>query len=103
MTLPSTPKAFYRGTAPTATTTVYTVPSAGLAVVTNLVASNPGNESSSITVRLAGVPLLSSVGIAPHGGLLTLDVRQVIAAGDTIDIQGTGALAHVHISGAEIT
>ncbi|GGU77234.1 hypothetical protein GCM10010211_48940 [Streptomyces albospinus] len=87
---------------PTAMSTAYTVPNAGLAVVTNIVATNPSpTASASVTVRLGGVPLLSGVGIAPSG-VLTLDLRQVLTSGDTIEIQGSGAQAHTHISGVEV-
>ncbi|MFJ3907461.1 hypothetical protein [Streptomyces vinaceus] len=98
----TTPKVFYRAALPTAVTAVYTVPASGIAVVTNLVATNPSGTAASVTVRLDGVPLLSSVGIAP-GGLLALDVRQVLGAGDKIEVQGNAAQANLHISGVEVT
>ncbi|MFI9205295.1 hypothetical protein [Streptomyces sp. NPDC053048] len=97
-----TPKAFFRAALPTAITTVYTVPASGVAVVTNIVATNPSSSTAaSVTVRLGGVPLLSGVGIAPSG-VLTLDLRQVLTAGDTIEVQGSGAQAHTHVSGVEV-
>ncbi|MEU5427610.1 hypothetical protein AB0H73_18675 [Streptomyces olivoreticuli] len=70
--------------------------------MTNIVATNPQSTSASVTVNLGGTPLLSSVGIAPFG-VLTLDVRQVLTAGEAISVRGSGARAHIHISGAEIT
>ncbi|WP_372407199.1 hypothetical protein [Streptomyces luteireticuli] len=98
----ATPKVFFRAALPTAPTTAYTVPNSGVAIITNIVATNPSSSTAaSVTVHIGGVPLLSGVGIAP-GGVLTLDVRQVLAAGDTIDVQGTGAQAHTHISGVEV-
>ncbi|MFI1799861.1 hypothetical protein ACH427_21250 [Streptomyces sp. NPDC020379] len=97
-----TPKAFFRAALPTGLTTVYTVPASGVAVVTNIVAANPSSTASAgITVRIGGVPLLSGVGIAPSG-VLTLDIRQVLTARDTIEVQGTGTQAHMHISGVEV-
>ncbi|MEU7643359.1 hypothetical protein [Streptomyces huasconensis] len=97
-----TPKAFYRATLPTAMTAVYTVPASGVAVVTNIVATNPSSTASaSVTVRIGGVPLLSGVGLAPSG-VLTLDLRQVLTPGDIIEVQGTGSQAHTHISGVEV-
>lgn len=100
--MPTTPKAFHRAALPSAVTAVYTVPASGLAVITNLVATNPAATAASVTVRLGGVPLLSGVGIAP-GGLLALDVRQVLDAGDKIEVQGSGGQAALHISGVEVT
>lgn len=97
-----TPKAFFRAALPAALTTAYTVPASGVAVVTNIVAANPSSTTSaSITVRLGGVPLLSGVGIAPSG-VLTLDIRQALTAGNTIEVQGSGTQAHAHISGVEV-
>jgi hypothetical protein len=98
----SAPKAFYRAALPTALTTVYTVPAAGQAVITNIVATNPATTSASVTVRLGGIPLLANVGIAPYG-VLTLDVRQVLNAGDKIEVQGNAAQALTHISGVEVS
>ncbi|MEU2854134.1 hypothetical protein [Streptomyces syringium] len=98
----NTPTVFHRGTLPAEATTVYTTPASGLAVVTNIVATNPASTSASVTVSLGGIPLLASVGIPPSG-VLTLDVRQVLNAGEIISVQSTGARAHIHISGAEVT
>ncbi|WKU46737.1 hypothetical protein Q3V23_23225 [Streptomyces sp. VNUA116] len=100
--MPNTPKLFHRGTVPADSTTVYQAPSPGLAVVTNIVATNPATTSASVTVSLGGTPLLASVAIAPSG-VLTLDLRQVLSAGEAISVQGSGARAHIHISGAEVT
>ncbi|MFB8020056.1 hypothetical protein ACFC36_16020 [Streptomyces rubiginosohelvolus] len=97
----NTPKAFYRSALPTGMTTVYTVPPSGVAIITNIVATNPAASAASVTVRLGGVPLLSNVGVAP-GGVLALDVRQVLSAGDKIDVQGNATPALVHISGVEV-
>lgn len=83
-------------------TIVYTVPAAGLAVVTNIVATNPSSTTAGVTVSLGGTPLISGVGIAPSS-VLTLDVRQVLNAGEPITVRGAGAIAHIHISGAEMT
>ncbi|MEU3045812.1 hypothetical protein ABZ705_04625 [Streptomyces sp. NPDC006984] len=96
-----TPKTLYRGAIPTGLTVAYTVPDRLTTVVTNVVATNPGTSPAMLTLRLAGVPALASVGIAPKG-LLTLETSQVIDAGDTIEIQGNSVGGYVHISGAEV-
>ncbi|MYT31755.1 hypothetical protein GTY73_23730 [Streptomyces sp. SID8354] len=100
--MPSTPKAFYRGTVPSNWTDVYTAPASGLAVVTSIVASNPGGTAANVSVHFGDVVLLPGVGIPPSG-VLTLDVRQVLNAGELINVRGSGALAHLHISGAEVS
>ncbi|GAB2329224.1 hypothetical protein [Streptomyces variabilis] len=83
-------------------TVVYTVPDDLTTVVTNVVAANPEAPPAMLTLRLAGVPALASVGIAPKG-LLTLETSQVLNAGDTIEVQGNSVGGYVHISGAEVS
>lgn len=97
----TTPKAFYRGSLPTAETTAYTVPAGATAIVTNVVATNPGTGSALVSVKLDGVHVLASVGIAAKG-VLTLECAQVLAAGDTISVQGGTPAASIHISGVEV-
>ncbi|PCG86351.1 hypothetical protein CIB93_08950 [Streptomyces sp. WZ.A104] len=96
-----TPKTLFRGAIPAAMTVAYTVPDNLTTVITNVVATNPGTSAAMLTLRLAGVPALASVGIAPKG-LLTLETSQVLNAGDTIEIQGNAVGGYVHISGAEV-
>lgn len=95
------PKVFFRGLLQTSKTVVYTVPQNGSAIVTNVVATNPGSTSALISVELDGVPLLASVGIAPKG-VLTLEMAQVISSRGTISVQGGTPAASVHISGVEV-
>ncbi|MEU8133231.1 hypothetical protein [Streptodolium elevatio] len=97
----TTPKAFYRGSLPAAQTTVYTVPASTKAIVTNVVATNPGTSSALVTVKLDNHSILASVGIAAKG-VLTLELAQVIEAGSTISVQGGTPAASVHISGVEV-
>jgi hypothetical protein len=97
----ATPKPLFRGNLPPAATAVYTVPDSLTAIVTNVIATNPATSPAAITLRLGGVPLLASVGIAPKG-LLTLDLAQVLPAGQVIEVQGNAIGGHVHISGVEV-
>ncbi|MGI5530148.1 hypothetical protein ACQEVX_22995 [Streptomyces syringium] len=100
--MPSTPKVLYRGSVPPNWTNAYMAPASGLAVITSIVATNPNSTVASVTVHLGDIALLPGVGIPPSG-VLTLDVRQVLNPGDIINVRGTGALANIHISGAEVT
>ncbi|MEV7282598.1 hypothetical protein [Streptomyces sp. NPDC093111] len=102
VTLPSTPKALYRGSVPAIWTDVYTTPASGQAIVTNIVATNPDPATAaSVTVHLGDTALLPGLGIPPSG-VLTFDVRQVLKAGELINVRGSGAIAHLHISGVEV-
>ncbi|MEU6959586.1 hypothetical protein [Streptomyces chrestomyceticus] len=70
--------------------------------MTNIVATNPTSTASSVSVHLGDTALLPGVGIPPSG-VVTLDVRQVLNAGELINVRGSGASAHLHISGVEVT
>jgi hypothetical protein len=98
----ATPKNFFRAALPTTMTTVYTVPAGASAIVTNIVATNPGASAASVGVKIGGIYVLANVGIAP-GGVLTVEMSQVLNAGDTIQVQGNALAAPTHISGVEVT
>lgn len=93
--------AFFRGSAPTTLTTIYTVPAGGVGIVTNIVATNPGVVVGSVTVKLDGVDLLPAVGIAAKG-VLTLEVNQPLTAAKAIQVQGSGSACTLHVSGVEV-
>ncbi|MGW8953505.1 hypothetical protein [Streptomyces sp. NPDC055709] len=95
------PKKFWRGQLPTAETVVYTTPSNGQAIVTDIVATNMSASSALIAVKLNGVPVLANVGIHPNG-VFTIRLSQVLEPNDTISIQGNAATAYAHISGVEV-
>ncbi|MCS0601095.1 hypothetical protein NX794_07600 [Streptomyces sp. LP11] len=97
----ATPFNFYRGSAPAGLTPVYTVPDSTTAIVTNVVAANPGDQAGSVTVQISGVDVLPRVGIAPQG-VLTLEINQVLTTGDEIEVQGSGSTCALHISGVEV-
>lgn len=97
----TTPMAFFRGAAPATLTTVYTVPSGGIGIVTNVVASNPGATVGSVTVKLDGVDLLPAISLAAKG-VLTLEVNQPLTAAKAIQVQGSGSACTLHVSGVEV-
>lgn len=97
----ATPINFFRGNAPAALTAAYTVPDDNTAIVTNIVAANPGSTAGSVTVRLGGVPILPTVGLSPQG-VLTLEINQVLGAGEEIEVQGSGSTCTLHVSGVEV-
>ena len=95
------PKNFYRGELPAEETVVYTTPTNGQAIVTDIVATNIDSSSSLIAVKINGVPLLANIGVQPNG-VFTIRVSQVLEPNDTISIQGNSATAYAHISGVEV-
>jgi hypothetical protein len=95
------PKNFYRGELPDADTIVYTTPTNGQAIITDIVATNISGSSALIAVKINDIPLLANVGIQPNG-VFTIRVSQVLEPNDTISVQGNSATAYAHISGVEV-
>ncbi|AKY03477.1 hypothetical protein SEA_DANZINA_22 [Streptomyces phage Danzina] len=96
----ATPKVFFRGELPAARTVAYTVPAGKSAAVTSIVATNPGTDTSMISMWIDGVPVLAAVGLHVNG-VLTLEISQALNEGDTIEVQGNSVPAQTHISGVE--
>lgn len=98
----TTPKSLFRGAATTNTsTTLYTVPSATTAVVTNIAISNTSGSERTFTIGLAGQPLHSAATIAANSTAY-IDLKQVLAATETITGGASATDVIIHISGAEV-
>ena len=98
----TTTKALFRGAATTTlTTTLYTVPAATTAVITNIVITNTANAAATFDLSLNGVKLADAVSIAADS-ITTLDIKQVIAATQTIQGGASATTVNFHISGVEI-
>lgn len=95
------PKNFWRGELPDAETVIYTAPSSGQAIITDIVATNMDATSAMLAVKINDVPLLANVGIHPNG-VFTIRLAQVLEPNDSIKIQGNSATAYAHISGVEV-
>ena len=96
----ATPKVFFRGELPAARTVIYTVPAGKSAAITSIAATNPGTDTSMVSVWIDNVPLLAGVGLHVNG-VMTLEISQALNEGDTIEVQGNSVPAQTHISGAE--
>jgi hypothetical protein len=98
----TTSKALARTAASTNTaTTLYTVPAATTAVVTNIVVANTAGSSGTFTLALDGVALASAVSV-PANSITTIDMKQVLAATKTINGGASATTITFHISGVEI-
>lgn len=95
------PKAFYRGQLPETESVVYSTPSTGQSIITDIVATNIDSVSALIAVKINDIPLLANIGIQPNG-VFTIRISQVLEPNDTISIQGNSATAYAHISGVEV-
>ena len=97
----TTSKAMFRGAASTSNTTLYTVPAATTAVVTNIVVTNTAASSATFTLNLNGAALLSGVTL-PANGVSAVDIKQVMAATQIISGSASATTVNFHISGVEI-
>jgi hypothetical protein len=97
----TTSKALSRTAAATSSTTLYTVPAATTAVVTNIAVANTAATSATFTITLDGVALLSGVTIAANSTAL-FDVKQVLTTTKIIAGLASATTVNFHISGVEI-
>jgi hypothetical protein len=96
-----TSKVLARTAAATTSTTLYTVPSATTAIITNLVVVNTTNAVQNFTINFDGVAFASSFVIA-NNSLATFDIKQVLDATKTITASASTTGVNFHISGVEV-
>jgi hypothetical protein len=99
--MPTTTKALARAAFATSSTTLYTVPSATTTVVSNIVITNTAGTAGTFTLALNGVSLASAVSVAANS-ITAIDLKQVLAATNTITGQASATTINYHISGVEI-
>jgi hypothetical protein len=94
----NTPVQFYRGSANTTSSLLYTVPSNKTAIVTNISITNTGTTETAATILFDGVQYLDEIAVAANDTMI-LDMRTVLAQG--LQITGFTSTAGVkfHISG----
>jgi hypothetical protein len=97
----TTSKALARGAFATSSATLYTVPSATTAIVTNIVIANTAGSAGTFTLSLAGISMATTVAIAANS-ITTIDLKQVLAATQVIAGQASATTITYHISGVEI-
>jgi hypothetical protein len=99
----TTTKALFRGAATTTVgTTLYTVPSSTTTVVSNIVVTNTAGTAGTFTLALNGTAMATTVAIAANG-IITLDIKQVLATTNTITGGASATSINFHISGVEIS
>ena len=96
-----TSKVLARTAAATSSTTLYTVPSATTAVVTNIVIANTGSSAYTWTMTFDSVSIGTSVSI-PANSTTVIDMKQVLAATKIIAGSASNTAVTFHISGVEI-
>lgn len=96
-----TSKVLARTAAATSSTTLYTVPSATTAVVTNIAICNPTAASVTASILLNDIDLLGAVSVAANSTIV-VDLKQVLPATQTIKGFASSTSVDFHISGVEI-
>ena len=100
--MPTVSKALVRTAASTGTTTLYTVPSATTAVLTNIAICNPTASGITASLLLNDTDLLGSISVAANTTTF-IDLKQVLAATQTIKGSASSTSVDFHISGVEIS
>ena len=95
------PTLFYRGSAATSSATLYTVPSATTAVLTDIVVSNTSSSQQYVTMTVDGVNILPTVPVSANT-VINLQPKTVIGAADILAGYASSADVKFHISGVEI-
>jgi len=95
-------KALFRGNAATTSQTLYTVPAGTTTVINNIVVTNSSTAARTYTLNLNGIQFAVAVSV-PANDSLSIDVKQVIIAGQTITGLASATDVRFHISGLEIT
>jgi hypothetical protein len=98
----TTVKVLARGAATTNTaTTLYTVPAATTAVITNIVVTNTSASLQSYSLSLDGVSIATTVAISASDSVV-IDMKQVLGATKIIAGGASATSVNFHISGVEI-
>jgi hypothetical protein len=100
--MPTTTKALARAAFATSSATLYTVPSATTTVISNIVISNTAGSAGTFTLALNGVAMASAVSISANS-ITAIDLKQVLAATQTITGLASATSINYHISGVEIS
>lgn len=94
----------FRGLLTTTTSTVlYTVPGSTTTIVTEILLVNLTGSAQSTTINIAGVAIVPANVNVPANSIMTMDIKQVMAATETI----TGGTANANaincfISGIQV-
>jgi len=97
----TTSKVLARTAAATSSTTLYTVPSATTTIVTNIGITNTTASAVTATILLDDVDLLTGTSIDANSTIF-VDLKQVLAATETIKGSASTTAVNFHISGVEV-
>jgi hypothetical protein len=96
-----TSKALARTAAATSSATLYTVPPATTAVVSNIAVCNGSTSAATFTILLNDIELQFNSAVAANSTVY-IDLKQVLNATNTIKGFASATTVDFHISGVEI-
>lgn len=96
-----TSKTLFRGAASTSSTTLYTTPSATTTVVTDIVIANTAASTATYELLLNDVVLAKTVTVGANDSTI-IQLKQPLAATQTIKGLASATTVNFHISGVEI-
>lgn len=97
----NTAKTLARTAAATSNTTLYTVPAATTAVITNILVTNTSGSSQTFTINFDGIAAYSGTTIAANSTAM-FDLKQVLTTTKVISGSASATSINFHISGMEI-
>lgn len=97
----TTSKALFRGAASTSNTTLYTAPSATTTIVTDIVIANTATAAGTFTINLNGTAIVSGATVSGNDTTV-IQVKQPIAATQTISGSASATTINFHIAGVEV-
>ena len=100
--MPNTPTRYARVALTTTSATLYTVPAATTAIITEIIINNTTAVDVSPIISLAGVSLLQGETV-PANGMLALGMKQILSATETITGVASAAGLNIFISGVNLT
>lgn len=95
-------KVLFRGSASTGSTTLYTVPAATTTLINSIVVTNTASVAATYNLLLNDVSIATTVSVPANDSSL-LEIKQVLATGQTIKGLASATTVNFHISGLEIT
>jgi hypothetical protein len=97
----NTPRNLARTAAATSSVTLYTVPASTTAVLTSIWVTNTTSSTQTFTIAVNGVNFLAASPLAGNSSV-AIDVKQVVAATQTITGFASSTSVFFHLSGMEI-
>lgn len=99
----SLPARLYSGVVPNTSTQIWTTPAGETDVITSVTLANLTDVAKQCTLSFAGTEFFKNLDLAPRQ-ITVLDFKQVLNAGDSINVSATSANAvSLFISGVKVT